>query len=225
MPKDNQAVGLFVKQLNAAFGSRMSSEAKALYFEQLCKWDLAEPVWERALSLLCANEDTQRAPSIARIYEYLRQAVAEQDGKGSKVVQDLGSALRAEEIEEVKRAGIWQAVSSWEPWMVKVMVLTRGHRGSMLKRELDPLGFEAKQWAESAGADAISYARQQAYEIMVAHFAQVKAPADVILRLSAPADYDDSDIALGKRRIAQLERLQHSEAERIEMRESDLSDV
>jgi hypothetical protein len=133
--------------------------------------------------------------------------------------------MTSEEIEQAKREGIWQAVSSWEPWIVKVMALTRGHRGSMLKRELDPLEFEAKQWAESAGDDAISYARQQAYEIMVAHFVQVKAPDDLVLRLSAPADYDDSDIALGKRRVAQLERLQRSEAERIKMRESDLSDV
>ncbi len=292
--KNNRAAGRFVQQVNAAFGSRMSAEAQKLYYDTLAKWDLTEEEWCHALGLITGNEDLDRAPSLARICDYLdrtkrdlRQPAGEyarvvftRDGKSycsrSRHIDDcrtLADRIRLmpgasniqivmndpvypdeipacdrdkypeygadgklteagkQEIEEAELAGIRSHVDSLSAYEARMIVLTDGKQGSMRLSELEPCKIAANAWEQDASESEIADTREQARVIIRA---KIKPFVDILVQSpkqerkpgfaqagAEPADYDDSDIALGKQRIASLDRLEEWERKR----ESDLSDV
>ena len=271
----------FVKQLNAAFGSRMSADARELYYQELCKWHLSERAWNRAMGLLTGSEDLDRAPTLAKIYDYLKQADREirqempgrwavvfdmpdgrrywrsyaegsentfgrvpdgasnihrfpecvidnkSDWEGNPLAYPEGAPTPDGTFFKVSEAGLAEirelcqsaleehvtfGVSDYE---ARLIVLTDGKRGSMLKRDLAPLEAAARAWAETADSTDTMLCRQQALVILGRMFANVQTPDDLMQAAhTAPADYDDSEQALGRQRAAQLERLEQAERSR-----------
>lgn len=123
------------------------------------------------------------------------------------------------ERDKAKHEGVWQFVCELDLFRLKLITLTQGRRASLLLRDLLPLEQAAREWAQSKpGEHVIGNCKAEAYEIMCRLFAEVREPADLAPKLRrlhpAPAEYDDSEIALGRQRIAQLERMQQSEARR-----------
>jgi hypothetical protein len=126
--------------------------------------------------------------------------------------------MNDEGIDKAKNEGIRAYVQSESVFMLRVIVLTAGERSSMKLADLAPLEEQARAWATAGPSESeIGNCKREAYEILRARFARVQKPADLALRLvrPMPADYDDSEIALGKQRIAQMERMEQAEKQRI----------
>ena len=77
MNSDSKDVKRFVTNLNAAFGSRMTNEARELYYQELRRWFLTAEEWELAIRLITGEVSAERVPPLADIYEYLKRAQQE----------------------------------------------------------------------------------------------------------------------------------------------------
>jgi hypothetical protein len=126
--------------------------------------------------------------------------------------------MNLDDLEKTKREAIWQFVNDLDLFRLRRLVLTQGRRASLLLRELVPLEAAAKLWASSSPSESeIGTCKEQAEAIMRELFACVQAPSDLFspaAAMQAPADYDDSEQALGRQRAAQLERLAEYERKR-----------
>ena len=126
--------------------------------------------------------------------------------------------MKENEWDQVRREAIWQyAHEDINAYEAKIICLTDGKRGSMLKRELDPLEAAASTWALSASESEIGNCKAEAERIMQAKFAGVCSVSDLIGAVTGEqtiSDYDDSDIAIGKQQLAWNERQAEYEARR-----------
>ena len=126
--------------------------------------------------------------------------------------------MNLDDLEKTKREAIWQFVNGLDLFRLKLICLTQGRRASLLLRELVPLETAAKVWASNSPSESeIGTCKEQAEAIMRELFSCVQAPSDLFsqaIATQAPADYDDSEQALGKQRAAQLERLEQAERAR-----------
>jgi hypothetical protein len=100
----------FVDNLIAAFGRwKVTPDTIALYNEKLSKWHLTDDQWSRALSRIIADRPDNELPTLAVIYEYLKQAQAADvrrgEGMASMTFQDASGRPMAVRVKA--EGGSW----------------------------------------------------------------------------------------------------------------------
>lgn len=220
----------FMRDLVAAYQAQLRRDAWDFWLERLKRWKLAEPVWKLALERVLAQE--QSFPAMAAVFDYLKQA--ESDLGGGRTVGQY-SFSRPDNAQrwctkqfpiESKDAVRANLPIDATDIALQVMRERNGKLEPISGEEeykYAPENFPAskqearelfrKGWIESGADSAKCDAWFRAID-------SARALPDRILQMS---DYDDSDIALGRQRAAQLERL--GEYERSRQSAADETDL
>jgi DNA-binding PadR family transcriptional regulator len=245
--ENNDPVWRFVRNLNAAFGSRMTADARQLYYDELSKWHLNDREWQQAMSIITAQEVGDRVPPLATIYDYLRQAqreIAQNTPGRAAIFWDMPDGRRYAKYYQLTMPRDDMTVEELARWLSLPAQATNIHTVVIMSEEDRKRGLDTivdwrnhserypegqptqdeiyfkltdagvqearecfrKGWIES-GADP---AKCDTMFDQITRAERMRREKSGFARVGEdpqPADYDDSEQALGRQRIAQLERL------------------